>query len=285
MDNEQLVARIRAGVDEAENMLQLWKRNQGFIGRLAMKYSGYAELDDLKQEGFIGLCEAVRHYEPNKGMQFITYAAFWIQNNMRRYAANCKAIRIPENAQSEINEYKKICREYRQYYGKEPTERELKAFLHVDGEKLDRIRKTAQMGQIRSLSEPIGDGDDYTLGDSVASGEDMEEDITRQIDRERMSREVWIEVDKLPENQRAVIRWRYQQGKTLKETGEEMGVGYDTVRNLQDKALRTLRFPKRCREFRAYHEVYLSAAPIHHIGLRSFERTWTSEVEREVLGW
>lgn len=281
--NEQLVARIRAGEDEAGNMLQLWQQNQGFIRKLAMKYSAYAELDDLKQEGYIGLCEAVRHYDQERGMQFISYAAFWIRNGMRRYVANCNMIRIPEHARSEIGEYKKILSEFRKYYGKEPTDREMRALLLVDAEKLEDIKKNARMGKIRSLSEPIGEEDDYTLGDSVASGENMEEDAIRRLDRERMSRQIWIEVDRLPENQAAVIRWRFLHGKTMRETGEEMGSSLEEARKLHDKALRTLRLPKKIGRFRSYHEAYLTAASIRHVGIQSFNRTWTSEVEREAL--
>ena len=59
MTNEQLVALIRAGDNEAENMLVLWQQNKGFIYKIAMKYQGYAEIEDLLQEGYLGLCEAV----------------------------------------------------------------------------------------------------------------------------------------------------------------------------------------------------------------------------------
>ena len=83
MSNEQLVIRIRAGEDTAANMLQLWKQNQRFIGMIAVKYSGYAEMDDLKQEGYLALCEAVRHYNPDQGVPFINYAAFYINDILR----------------------------------------------------------------------------------------------------------------------------------------------------------------------------------------------------------
>ena len=55
MSNEQLVIRIRAGEDTAANMLQLWKQNQRFIGMIAVKYSGYAEMDDLKPVSYTHL--------------------------------------------------------------------------------------------------------------------------------------------------------------------------------------------------------------------------------------
>ena len=76
MDNEQLVPRIQAGDNEAENMLQLWKQNKGFIAMIARRYSAGAEMEDLEQEGYIALCEAVQHYDPTRGLSFISYAAF-----------------------------------------------------------------------------------------------------------------------------------------------------------------------------------------------------------------
>lgn len=56
MDTEQLVARIQSGVNKAENMLQLWQQNRGFIVMMAWKYVSLAEMADLEQEGYIGLC-------------------------------------------------------------------------------------------------------------------------------------------------------------------------------------------------------------------------------------
>ena len=76
--NEQLVTLIRAGEDPAGNMLKLWEQNKGFIAKMARKYSGYAEMDDLMQEGYLALNEAVEHYA-DKGAAFLTYAAFWIR--------------------------------------------------------------------------------------------------------------------------------------------------------------------------------------------------------------
>ena len=56
MTNEQLVIRVKAGEDTAGNMLKLWQQNKGFIAKMAKKYQGYAEMDDLMQEGYIALC-------------------------------------------------------------------------------------------------------------------------------------------------------------------------------------------------------------------------------------
>lgn len=286
MDNEQLVARIQGGDNEAENMLQLWKQNKGFIATIARRYSAGAEMEDLEQEGYIALCEAVQHYDPERGMSFIGYAAFWIKRRMRICADNSRTVRLSFNAGDEVRQYQKIMREYQQEFGCDPSDRELCGFLYVSREKLDQIRKAAQMGNIRSLDEPVrGMEGDISIGDTVPSGEDMEEDTIRGIDKERMKRELWLAVDQLPGNLPAAVRLRYEDGLTLEKTGRTLGVNRERARQLERKALRMLRLPRRCEKFRAYHEEYLSAAPIHHVGVSRFQTTWMSEVEIEALRW
>lgn len=287
MTNEQIVARIRAGEDEADNMLQLWQQNKGFVYKIAKKYSGYAEMDDLIQEGYIGLCEAVRQYDPDRGASFINYATFWIRIAMQRYIDNCcSVVRLPVHAREEIREYNKAVEQYKQYYGHEPTESNLCAMLGVDREKINVIQENARKGQIDSLNRVIGgDDDDFTIADTVACGEDMEGDVIQELDWENMSRELWLAVDQLPDNLPKVIRFRYLEGKTLKDTGKVMGMTWDAVRQQQEKAFRMIRAGKRGGKLRRYCEEYLSAAPIHHVGVESFKRTWMSEVEREVMGY
>ena len=286
MNNEQLVARIQGGDNEAENMFQLWKQNKGFIAMIARRYSAGAEIEDLEQEGYIALCEAVQHYDPGRGMSFISYAAFWIKRRMRICADNSRTVRLSFNAGDEVRQYQKIMREYRQEYGCDPSDWELCGFLYVSREKLNQIRNAAQMGNIRSLDEPVqGMDGDINIGDTVASGEDMEEDTIREIDKERMKRELWLAVDQLPGDLPAAVRLRYENGLTLEKTGQTLGVNRERARQLESKAMRILRQPHRCRTFRAYFEEYLSAAPIHHVGVRRFNETWTSEVEREALRW
>lgn len=284
--NECIVAAVQAGDNEAENMLELWRQNKGFIALMARRYSAGAEMEDLEQEGYIALCEAVQHYDPTRGMSFISYAGFWIKRRMRICADNNRTVRLSFNAGDEVRQYQKIMREYRQEYGCDPSDWELCGFLYVSREKLNQIRKAAQMGNIRSLDEPVqGMDGDINIGDTVASGEDMEEDTIREIDKERMKRELWLAVDQLPGDLPAAVRLRYENGLTLEKTGRALGVNRERARQLESKAMRILRQPHRCRTFRGYFEEYLSAAPIHHVGVRRYLETWESEVEREALRW
>ena len=253
---------------------------------MARKYSGYAEMDDLMQEGYLGLHEAVRHYEPDQNSSFINYAAFWIRQIMQRYVDNCSSVvRIPVHAREDIREYRKVVREYLEYYGCEPSETVLCALLDVEWEKLQEIKKSAVMGQIDSLSRPMpGQNDDITWADTVASDENIEEDVIQELDRENMSRELWIAVDQLPEDQVDVIRKRYKHRMTVKEVGDSLAISPGAVRNIEAKAIRLLGNPRRCRTFRAYYEEYIESYSYRHVGVRSFQNTWISEVEREALG-
>lgn len=284
--NECIVAAVQVGDNEAENMLQLWQQNKGFIAMIARRYSAGAEMEDLEQEGYIALCEAVQHYDPARGMSFIGYAAFYIKRRMRICADNSRTVRISFNAGDEVRQYQKLMREYRQEFGCDPSDWELCGFLYISRKKLDQIRKAAQMGNIRSLDEPVqGMDGDISLGDTVPSGADMEEDIIRQIDKEQMKRELWLAVDQLPGDLPAAVRLRYKDRLTLEKTGQALGVNRERARQLESKAMRILRQPHRCRTFRAYFEEYLSVAPIHHVGVQRYLETWESEVEREAIRW
>ena len=121
------------------------------------------------------------------------------------------------------------------------------------------------------------------IGDTIASDEDLERDAIRRIDHECMKRELWLAVDQLPDRLPAAIRLRYEKGLTYKEMGERLGVNMNQARSLEQKAFKKLRIPSRAKRFRAYHEEYLSASQIHHVGVRRFNETWTSEVERDAI--
>ena len=152
MNNEQLVARIMAGDNEAENMLQLWQQNKGFIAMMARRYSAGAEMEDLEQEGYIALCEAVQHYDPDRGKSFISYAAFYIKRRMRICADNNRTVRLSFNAGDEVRQYQKIMREYRQEYGCDPSNRELCGLLYVSRENSTRSGKRLRWAIYEALT-------------------------------------------------------------------------------------------------------------------------------------
>ena len=160
----------------------------------------------------------------------------------------------------------------------------MSAFMGMDEESLKSIKKAAAMGQIRSLDEPINsDGEDIYIGDTIASKEDVEADVIDRIDSDLMRRELWEAVDRLPDLQGKVLRCRFLEKQTYQQTGETLGISVSAVRQQQSKAMSLLRNRGRNKGFIGYREEFLLAASIHHVGVRSFQHTWISEVEREAL--
>lgn len=254
---------------------------------MARKYTSLAEMEDLEQEGYIGLCEAVRRYDPGKGVAFINYAAFWIRQAMRRYVDNCGAVvRIPSNMIEWIRAYKRVSAQYKQTCGEWPSDAALCWLLDISHRKLREIQAAASMSDMESLDaslETEEGGRRLLVSDVVPSGEDLEMDACRRLDRERLESTVWDVVDQLPGDQPAILHMVYQKGMTRIQAGEALGYGNGKVHLEENKALRTLRNTRKGRELRAYYEEHLAVAPVRHRGLQTFLTTWESEVERDVL--
>ena len=109
MTNEELVARVQTRDDVPGNMLQLWEQTKAFIHMVALRYQGLADPEDLEQEGYLALYDAVDGYSPEKGYKFLTYAEYWIRRRIRRYIDNCcRPVRIPAHERKRISEYRKM---------------------------------------------------------------------------------------------------------------------------------------------------------------------------------
>ena len=85
MTNEELVIRIKAGVDVPENMLQLWQQAKAFIHTVALHYRGLADLEDLEQEGYLALYDAVDGFCPDMDCKFLTYAKYILHNQVKSH--------------------------------------------------------------------------------------------------------------------------------------------------------------------------------------------------------
>ena len=240
MTNEQLALRIRAGENEAENMAALWIQCRAFVAKMARKYSGGAEMDDLMQEGFLGLCNAVDHYEAEEGTKFLSYAGFWIKAAMRRCVERSGSVRLPSEKYTMVWKYRRALREYMQEYGREPSAQDMAALLGIGKEDADALEKLARSAQSRSLSEYTTEDESLTLEDSISSGEDLEGDAIRKEDHRRMSAALWESVEKLPREQAFVIAARFRDQSTLQELADKKGCTLQTVRSLEQKGMRAL---------------------------------------------
>lgn len=285
MTNEELVKSIKTGANKCEHMLQLWQQNKRFVSMIAQKYIGNAEKDDLEQEGYIALCHAVEGYNEELGIPFINYAAWWLHQGMRRYIENCgSVVRIPVREQQKLIKYKKAVNNFKMRYGWQPTQADIAVFMDITEEQVASIAKCLRMQGVRSLDSPIDDEEgECTVGELVASAENIEADVLNRVEQEKLKEILWNVVDTLPEKQSQVLRMRYQQGKTLNEIGIVLNTSYQAVHELQYKAFREMRKKQRTKRLEPFLADYIGSRPYYCNGIESFTRTLTSSTEDAAL--
>lgn len=285
MTNEQLVTLIKNHIDEADNMLKLWKQNQGMIAKIARQYSGYEDIEDLKQEGFIGLSNAVQGYDPAGGASFISYAVFWIKQAMKRYIDNCgTCVRIPVHVREKMQQLKKFEAAYLQYYGTKPTDEEIYLYLGFDQKTIANIRNGCGLDATASLDKEImtsSSEDAYTLMDTVASDEDIESDILDQIEEEELKAMIWTLVDALPDEMPEVIRMQFIDGLNMKQISERVGLRYNRAVTQRNHALRLLRADSK--KLLPFFPEAMGSMAYYGCGAGAFDRTWTSSTERAAI--
>lgn len=286
MTNEELVLRIQSGEDTAQNMELLYNQVRWFIHAIAWKYRGSGELEDLEQEGYLALYPAIDGYNPDLGVKFLTYAEKWIRQRMGRYLRiACCSIGLSAHCQENIRKYERFCNTFRLENGSEPSDKDTANCLGISTEQVWDIRRNASSSHVSSLdSQVLGlEGEDITLGDVVASAENLEEDILEESYQEELKRELWDCVDSLGGRQPEVLRMHYQEEMTFSMIGQKYGTTPEAVRQIEAKALRELRKPRYNKRLRPFLPEALEAQAYHHIGVGEFNRTWESSTERVAL--
>ena len=285
MTNEELAIRIKAGIDVPEGMLQLWEQTRAFIHTVALHYQGYADLEDLEQEGYLALYDAVDGYEPESGCRFLSYAKYWMRQRMKRYIDNCCCpVRIPIHEKERMRKYNKMASVFLACLGRKPTEWEIAHNLNLDEQQRRDLESALAMVQVGSLDSPVSDEmDSSILGDIVPCDVDVEGEITEKVDQEMLRVLLWSMVDRLPGRQPNVIRKRYQEDMTLKEIGDAYGVNLNAIRQSERDGLRALRRSRDSRRLRAFLPEQMEAQAYRHNGVGEFNRTWESSTERVAL--
>ena len=219
VENEELVRQIQAGINVSSNLEQLYLKNRPFIYNTAMKYSKQAEIDDLMQEGYLGLQKAASMYNPDHETKFITYAGYWIQQSIQRYCGNCGNVkRIPIHQLSEIARYKRFLAQC-QSENRNPSDFEICRALNISANKLDNLRKAAFESSVASLESPVEGADGLLLEDFIPDPSSMEDDVTEHLAREYANRVLWNIVDELKDTESYVISGLYSSVAQLQLDG------------------------------------------------------------------
>lgn len=285
VSNEELVNNIQNGIEPTKNMELLYLNNKGFIYSIAKRYSSYCDIDDLMQEAYFGLYEAVEKYEDAGEAKFVTYARYWIVQAIQRYIENtCRTVRVPVYMQQLNNQYKKKVNVFKCEYNRDPTDKEASRMLDCNVSTIKNMRKQMyEIDGMDSLDRSINDdGDNMVLSDSVIGSNGIENDILDRFIEKDKKNSLWGIVEaNTNERENRVIVDRYKYNKTLDTLGGELGVSRERIRQIEKIAMKKLRTVRVKRILSERYEIALQVA--YKGGINRFHNTWSSATERAAI--
>lgn len=280
MENEELVLQIKAGENVSQNMEQLYLQNQNFIRKIANRYRGYAEFEDLMQEAYFGLSKAVETFDPDKGNSFLTWLPYYLQNCFRRYIEGCGYVkRLPAHMMERISKYKKYLSK-QQAAGVSPSDSDICRDLELSEQQLADLRKAMREAECISTSSLLPGSDSLTVEDSISDPSDMEEEILDGLAREWADNLIWKIVSELEEREAAVIIGKYRESETLKELAEKLNLSHERIRQLEIKGLAILRKQQKMRDIA---DIYGYVNAFKQTGVQAFKNNGASSVELAVI--
>lgn len=248
-----LAKRIREGDELA--LEKLVKANLRFVVSVAKQYQNRSlPLNDLINEGNLGLIKAAKKFDETKGFKFISYAVWWIrQSIMQALAEQSRIVRLPMNKSGAINQIRRAYAELEQKFEREPTEEELAEILEM---KPNEVRNTlgAEVKQM-SMDAPFGEDESGSLLD-VLENETTGPTDGNLVFNDSLKVETLRALSTLTAREREVIMMSFGIGHdnpfTLEEIGDAMGLTRERVRQIREKALQKLREPSKNRRLKEF---------------------------------
>jgi RNA polymerase primary sigma factor len=247
--------KLNAIIDDGQRAREhLIKANTRLVVSIAKRYIGRGvPLLDLIQEGNLGLMKAVKKYDYTRGFRFSTYATWWIRQTISRAISDqARTIRVPVHMADRIRQLYKANHELEQKLGRQPTIEELSKYVDLPVHRVQWIMKVSW--QPLSLESPVGDEEDSELGQFI---EDQVSLTPMQNAYQSMLKDKMEEIlSTLTPREARVLRLRFGlddgTSYTLEEVGRKFGLTRERIRQIEGRALRQLRHPKRARQLKDY---------------------------------
>ena len=240
-EERRLAYRIEDGDSEARD--HMVRANLRLVVNIARGYAGKGlGLQDLIEEGNLGLLRAVEGFDPSMNTRFSTYASYWIKQSIKRAVINTgKTVRLPAYMVELLTKWRRATAVLQEELGRAPTEEEIAAHLCLPKKKLAIIKKAIRIYNSTPQSDQNDDGWslDEMLSDERVKGPEAEMSEADDL------HSVLGMLDKMDGREAAVLRMRFgldgDDPMTLQEIGERLGLTRERVRQIESEALAKLR--------------------------------------------